>query len=63
MATYDSIQKAMKKNERDVLRHIREVGVYRPDLPGRAWSNALDRLEAQGRIRWSKAEGGYVVVR
>ena len=63
MGAYETIRKAMKKNEREVLQHIREEGgVYRPFLPSKSWSHALDRLEAQGRIHWSKAKGGYVVV-
>ena len=62
MNAYSKIRKAMLANERKVLAFVRRTGVYDPLLPSsRAWRNALDRLEAKGRIKYSRRRGGYVV--
>lgn len=56
------IRAGQKENERWVLQTIRREGSYYPDLAGSSIYNALDRLAGKGKIRYSKAKRGYVLV-
>jgi hypothetical protein len=64
----DAIKAAQREREERVLDTIRvensEGSGYCPIAPSVPWRNALDRLEAAGRIRYSKGRGrrhGYWV--
>lgn len=59
------IRRAMRRNEREVVARLRRgpirLTLDTVFLPW-SWSKALDRLEKQGRVRYSKTAGGYVLV-
>lgn len=58
------IRRAMRRNEREVIARLRR-GPIRLTLDTvflpPSWSKALDRLVNQGRVRYSKTAGGYVL--
>lgn len=56
------IKKAMKDNERLVLRHIRKAqgGAWAQDWTSTPLHNAVRRLEAAGIIKWHPVKAGYV---
>jgi hypothetical protein len=64
MSAFKRIRKAMIAKERKVFAYIRrehKAGGYGHFMPSsHAWRHAEERLEAKGRIKWSKSKGRYV---
>lgn len=68
MTLQQRIRAAQRENERALLRVIKSAatswrGSFWPGRMRTAWWNALERLEAKGRVRYSRAKMGYVVTR
>ena len=57
------IQTAKRDWQRWVLRMIRRYAVWEPMIGANrlAVYNAVDRLEASGKIRFDRRKGGYVL--
>lgn len=56
----DKIKAAMKKNERDIIAHIRKYGSVSYQRSGMSWMKAIDRLQEKGKVRYSAKDFGYV---
>jgi hypothetical protein len=64
MNAHQKIKVAMRRHERNVLRHIRRVVVCRCGiLHSRPWRKALERLEAKGFVRYSRVQLGYMAIK
>jgi hypothetical protein len=60
---YQRIKAAQKENERWILKRIKLNGIWSPGMgltSIQLW-NALDRLRAKKKIRYSIVKGGYVL--
>ena len=57
------IRAAQREYEQFVLQKIKKDGVYQRNIgaTSRTITNAIERLEAKGKIRYSRAKFGYVV--
>jgi hypothetical protein len=56
---FRSIRQSMRRNEVDLLAHLRRYCITHTSLFSMAWHNALDRLEAGGMVRFVKSKGAY----
>lgn len=56
-STYTAIRQGMRRNEADLLAHLRNCTVTHTMGFGMAWHNALDRLLAAGKVVYRKHKG------
>lgn len=60
---YKAIKQGMRRNEVELLAHLRTHSVFDTWRFNRAWHNALDRLAAAKQVRYNTVTGCYQVVR
>jgi hypothetical protein len=61
--THKGILEAMRRNEQEVLQHIRTRRVHSTTLMGLSWMNALDRLANAKKVSYNRRKGCYVVAK